>query len=96
MVKLLVMCGSGIATSTIVTNKVKDWIKENNYDADVKVFQGKIAEELGRIDDYDIVISTTLVPDNIKERVISGINLITGMNTDVVYDRVRKEIEEHK
>ena len=96
MVKLLVMCGSGIATSTIVTNKVKDWIKENNYQSDVKVFQGKIAEELGRIDDYDIVISTTLVPDNIKERVISGINLITGMNTDVVYDRVRKEIEEHK
>ena len=93
MVKLLVMCGTGIATSTIVTGKVKTWLEENNYSSKVKVIQGKIGEELNRIDDYDVVISTTLVPDNIKDRVIMAVPLITGMNTGPVFEEIKEQIE---
>ncbi len=32
MKKLLIMCGSGIATSTVTTGKVKQWLKENNLE----------------------------------------------------------------
>ena len=32
MKKLLIMCGSGIATSTVATGKVKQWLKENNLE----------------------------------------------------------------
>ncbi|MFL8938326.1 PTS sugar transporter subunit IIB [Rossellomorea oryzaecorticis] len=93
MKKLLIMCGTGIATSTVVVGKVNNWLKENNLDRDVKVYQSKISEELSRIDDYDIVISTTLVPDNIKGRVIDGVPLLTGINVDTMYDRLKKEIQ---
>ena len=27
MKKLLIMCGTGVATSTVVTGKVKEWLK---------------------------------------------------------------------
>jgi galactitol PTS system EIIB component len=93
MKKLLIMCGTGVATSTVVVGKVNNWLKENGFEKKVKVYQSKISDELGRIDDYDIIISTTLVPDKLKERVIDGLPLLTGINVNVMYERLRKEIE---
>ncbi|MCR8967000.1 PTS sugar transporter subunit IIB [Streptococcus zalophi] len=93
MKKLLVMCGSGIATSTIVMGKVKDWINKNGYEDKVQLFQSKIAEEINHIDDYDIVISTTVVPDSVQEKVIIGLPLLTGVGTDNFWDEVKAEIE---
>ena len=30
MKKILIMCGTGVATSTVVVNKVKKWLEINN------------------------------------------------------------------
>lgn len=91
MKKLLIMCGTGVATSTIVTNKVKDWLKEKGYN-DVKLYQSKIADEVNKIDDYDVVITTTVVPANIKDKVIMGIPLLTGVGVDALFDEIDKQI----
>lgn len=93
MKKLLIMCGTGIATSTVVVGKVKNWLSENGYEHKVKVYQSKISEELSRIDEYDIIISTTLVPDNIKDKIIDGVPLLTGINVAGMYEKLKKEIE---
>ncbi|KHD44107.1 PTS sugar transporter subunit IIB [Streptococcus hongkongensis] len=93
MKKLLVMCGSGIATSTVVMGKVKTWLQENGYQDQVKLFQSKVAEEINHIDDYDIVISTTVVPDKVKDKVIMGLPLLTGIGVDALWEEVKKEIE---
>ena len=68
MKKLLIMCGTGVATSTVVTGKVKEWLKSKGLENEVKLYQSKVADEIGKIDDYDIVVSTTVVPDNIKDK----------------------------
>ena len=70
MKKMLIMCGTGVATSTIVTGKVKKWLKENDLENSVQLFQSKVADEMNKIDNYDVVISTTIVPDKIKDKVI--------------------------
>lgn len=93
MKKLLIMCGTGIATSTVVVGKVKEWLKDKNLDSKVKVYQGKVAEEINRIDDYDIVISTTLVPDKYKEKVINGLCLLTGIGKNEMFLRLENEIK---
>ncbi|MDP4083785.1 MAG: PTS sugar transporter subunit IIB [Bacillota bacterium] len=92
MKKLLIMCGTGIATSTIVTGKVKTWLAENGLENKVRIYQSKISEELSRINDYDIVISTTLVPDRIKEKVIDGVPLLTGIGKDAMFEKVKQQI----
>lgn len=94
MKKLLIMCGTGIATSTVVTGKVRDWLEKNGLTNSVKLYQSKISEELNRIDDYDIVVSTTLVPDNIKDKVINGVPLLTGIGADDMYAEIKAKIEE--
>lgn len=93
MKKLLIMCGSGIATSTVVSGKVKQWLSDNNYSDKVQVFQSKVSEEVNRIDEYDIVISTTVVPDSIKDKVIMGLPLLTGMGIDALWTELKAALE---
>lgn len=93
MKKLLIMCGTGIATSTVVKGKVEQWLKENNLSQEVKIYQSKVSDEIGRIDEYDVVLSTTLVPNNIKDKVIDGVPLLTGIGVDSMYEKVMAEIK---
>ncbi|ALS37926.1 MULTISPECIES: PTS sugar transporter subunit IIB [Enterococcus] len=94
MKKMLIMCGTGVATSTIVTNKVKEWLKTKGYENEVKLYQSKVADEMNRIDDYDIIVSTTVVPDKIKDKIIMGLPLLTGMGTEEMYQEIEAKIKE--
>lgn len=94
MKKLLIMCGTGVATSTVVTSKVKEWLRSKGLSDDVKLYQSKVADEMNRIDDYDIIISTTVVPDSIKDKVIMGLPLLTGFGMDEMYAEIEKKIRE--
>lgn len=94
MKKLLIMCGTGVATSTVVTNKVKEWLGEKGLSDQVRLYQSKVADEMNRIDDYDIIVSTTVVPDSIKDKIIMGLPLLTGIGTDEMYAEIEKKIRE--
>ena len=96
MKKMLIMCGAGHATSTVVHAKVNNWLEENNLQDQVEIKQSAVTEEIDNINngDYDIVISTTIVPDVIKDKVINGVALLTGVGDDKVWDQVKKEIEQ--
>ncbi len=89
--KLLIMCGTGIATSTVVYGKISEWLKEKGH-TNIKLYQSKIADELNQFDQYDIIVSTTLVPDNIRHKVIDGLPLLTGMGIDAMYEELEKRI----
>lgn len=95
MKKMLIMCGAGHATSTIVHAKVNDWLKENNFADDVEIKQSAVSQEVDNIQNglYDIVISTTIVPDAIKDRVINGVALLTGIGTQQVWNQVKAALE---
>jgi galactitol PTS system EIIB component len=81
--KVLVICGTGVATSTVVMGKLKDFLREKNLD--VQLMQGKVSDVLNQADDYDVIISTTLVPESLKSKVISAVPLLTGMNREKFY-----------
>lgn len=89
MKKLLIMCGSGIATSTVVTKKIESWLKDNKLDKEVKITQSKVTSEVNHLDDYDAVLSTTTVPDKIKDKVINGVPLLTGVGAQKVLDDLK-------
>lgn len=92
MKKLLIVCGAGHATSTIAVAKVSRWIEKEGYTNEIRIYQSKIADELNRIDDYDAVISTTIVPDNIKDKVINGLPLLTGAGVNGLFDELKNRL----
>lgn len=92
MKKLMIICGTGIATSTVVTGKMQEWLKSKGLQDEVKLYQSKVADEMNKIDDYDVVVSTTVVPDSIKAKVVSGIPLLTGMGVEAMYEEIEKRL----
>ncbi|MFT9030484.1 PTS sugar transporter subunit IIB [Leuconostoc pseudomesenteroides] len=98
MVKtLMVVCGTGIATSTVATGKIKDYLDSEGLGDQVKLLQSKISDEVSAIrnGDYDIVVSTTMVPSDIKSQVINGVPLITGIGKENVFSKIQEEIQKN-
>ncbi len=91
MKTLLIVCGAGHATSTIAVAKVQEWLNQNKY-TDIKIYQSKLADELNKIDDYDAVISTTIVADSIRDKVINGLPLLTGVGVDQLYADLKERL----
>lgn len=94
MKKILVMCGTGIATSTVVANRVKEYLDKKGLGNEVSISHASISDKMSSLDDYDIILSTTVVPDKIKDKVISAVPLLTGVNDDEIYQEVEKRIRE--
>lgn len=94
MKKLLIICGTGIATSTVVKGKVMEWLKENNLDNEVQLFQSKVSDEINSLDNYDVVVSTTIVPDHLQDKVINGVPLLTGVGKDEFFAELKKQLTE--
>lgn len=95
MKKLLVICGAGHATSTIAVSKINKWLAAENYTDQVKIYQSKIAiaDELNKMDEYDAVVSTTIVPDSVKDKVINGLGLLTGVGADKILEAVEARLD---
>ncbi|HJA24284.1 PTS sugar transporter subunit IIB [Limosilactobacillus coleohominis] len=92
MKTLMVVCGSGIATSTVVEGKIRDFLDSKGVLDKVKMYKGNIAEQINHIDEYDAFVSTTVVPDDVKDKVISGLPVLTGVGADKVYDEILNKL----
>ena len=47
-----------------------------------------IHKQINHIDEYDAFVSTTVVPDDVKDKVISGLPILTGMGADKAYEEI--------
>lgn len=97
MKKILIVCGTGIVTSTIVKVKLDKWINDKDLTQAVSLYQTSVSEGIMRESDYDIVISTTIVPDELRDKAIDGLPLLTGFGEEAVYERLLNKIaaEQH-
>ena len=84
--KILVACGAGIATSTVVCGKVEQLVKDNNIDAEI--IQCKIAEVASKQDEADLIVSTTILPTTYKIPAIIATSYITGINTKALEQKI--------
>lgn len=84
--RILVACGAGIATSTVVCDKVEKLIKENNIDA--SIIQCKIAEVASLEDNADLIISTTMLPKEYKIPAIKATAYISGVGIQKLDEKI--------
>ena len=80
--RVLVACGSGIATSTVIATRVRELLEDNGYSC--KVEQRKITEVEGLAPDYDTV----------KTPAVFAINYLTGMNKEATDAEILKIVKE--
>ncbi|WP_027415660.1 PTS sugar transporter subunit IIB [Aneurinibacillus terranovensis] len=89
--KIAVICGTGVATSTVVMTKMKAFFQEKNIP--VNLVQSKVSDILNRADDYDLIISTTTVPASLSAKVINAVPLLTGMGKEKFFQDIEAALK---
>lgn len=82
MKKVLIICGTGVATSTVVAAKVREHLAAQGIDAEVA--QGKVMDLMGPAPSADLIVATTEVPAHIEIPVVRALPLLTGVGEDAV------------
>lgn len=90
--KVLVACGTGIATSTVVVNRVEELIKEHGLNAEVD--QIKISEAKGKQSEADLIVTTTMSPTQYSIPVITVTGYVTGIGTEELDQKIVEALKD--
>jgi len=89
--KILVICGTGIATSTVVGTKIREYLAKQPGMPAVTIQQGKVMDII-RGTDADVIVATTQIPASIKVPVVNAVPLLTGVGTQAVFEQLVKAL----
>lgn len=93
MKKILVVCGNGIASSSIMVAAIQDYLKEQNLEANVEkasLIDLRGDSQAERINSYDLLVSSTKIDNgNINIPVIIGIGILTGIGEDEIFEEIK-------
>ncbi|UUV98584.1 PTS sugar transporter subunit IIB [Vagococcus luciliae] len=84
--RVLVACGAGIATSTIVMDRIERLLKREGIEADL--MQIKIVEAKKLQSEADILISTTILPTTYDIPAIVATSYITGIGIEDIDNQI--------
>lgn len=83
---VLVVCGTGVATSSVVATKIREHCAEHQLSVDVR--QGKVMDLLGDTPQADLIVSTTQVPARIDIPVVAGLPFLTGIGLEATLQEI--------
>lgn len=92
--KIIVACGSGIATSRHVTMKIKDHLESRGYE--VLVDSCGISELKEKQSNFDILLSTSKISYKLEKPILNAVPILTGIGEEKVYDEIISVIEKQK
>ena len=78
--RILVVCGAGVATSTVVVKKLEQKLGERGID--VQVDQCKATEVAFKAAAYDLIVTTTLLGDVEGTPVVQTVSFLTGVGIE--------------
>ncbi|GAA0731698.1 PTS sugar transporter subunit IIB [Clostridium oceanicum] len=88
--RILSVCGTGIATSTVATEKTKELLKRRGLD--VEIIECKVLEVSNKILIFKphVIVHTTPVSDEVTNGIkkFSGLAFLTGVGMDKIADDI--------
>jgi PTS system galactitol-specific IIB component len=89
--RVVVACGTAIATSTVVANAIEEACKAAGIR--VRTIQCKASEIRSKAEGADLVVTTTPVPADLGVPVIQGLAFLTGVGRDEVLKQILAELQ---
>jgi PTS system galactitol-specific IIB component len=90
--RILVSCGTAIATSTVVAKAIEEAMQERGIK--VVTRQCKASEIRGLAGDADLIVTTTPVPSDLGVPVIQTLAFLTGIGKEEVIDQIADILQE--
>jgi galactitol PTS system EIIB component len=84
--RILVVCGTGVATSTVAAKKIEEKLRQRGIE--VVIEQCKATEVAFKIERCDLVVTTTLLGDLHGVPVVQTVSFLTGVGIDQDIDRI--------
>ena len=92
--RVLVACGTAIATSTHVADRLARELASRHIDATIT--QCRVAEIGAYADDVDVIVTTALATPKFEVPVVSGVPFLTGIGEDEALAEVLRALGEEK
>lgn len=92
--RILVTCGTAIATSTVVAKAIEEGLAARGIP--VVTRQCKAAEVPALAKEFDLVVTTTPVPGDLGVPVIQTLAFLTGIGKDQVLDQIAEILRKGK
>ena len=86
--KILVACGTAIATSTVVAKKLEEKLLARGIP--VSIAQCKASEVGSKASGYDLIVTTTEVDDTRGKPCIRTLSFLTGIGIDADVEKIVK------
>jgi PTS system galactitol-specific IIB component len=90
--RILVSCGTAIATSTVVAKAIEEAMQERGIK--VVTRQCKASEIRGLAADADLIVTTTPVPSDLGVPVIQTLAFLTGIGKEEVINQITDILQE--
>lgn len=84
--KIYIACGSGIATSTVVQEKVKEILKRSGIQASIT--KGNIAQIPSMDGTVDLILVTSRYTKQLKTELLPVFGLISGINEEQIEKQI--------
>lgn len=94
-VKILSVCGSGVVTSHMVANKIKDMLSEEGYDVDTDECNPSELDGYLTRGSYDFIAYSSPIGDAHGTPALSAMGLITGLGDDEFLEDALKILKEN-
>ena len=91
MQKIIISCGSGIATSTMAAVAVKGILESLNKD--MAIIKCSVQEIQSHIDGAILIVSTAQVPFKTDIPVVSGVPFLTGVGKDKTIEEIKNILQ---
>ncbi|MBP8857872.1 MAG: PTS sugar transporter subunit IIB [Anaerolineaceae bacterium] len=88
--RILVSCGTAIATSTVVAIAIEEALKDRGINVTIR--QCKASEVPSLVQGMDLVVTTTPVPGNLGVPVIQTLAFLTGIGKEEVLEQIVAEL----
>lgn len=86
MKTIIVACGAGVATSTIITSCIEKLLEEKNIKH--RIIQCSLREVTSYEDQGNLIVSSMPLQGNYKIPVVLGLSFITGIGIDETKNRI--------
>jgi galactitol PTS system EIIB component len=91
---ILAVCGSGVVSSSMIQQKLKDILDPMGVNANVIGLLPQSVESYVERGGIDFVVSTSPIPGKINVPVIKGVALLTGFGEDECIEEIKKVAKE--
>ena len=91
---VLAVCGSGVVSSSMIAQKIKDVLSSLAVEVDVIELLPTSVEEYVQRGNIDFIVTTSPIPGDINVPIIKGIALMTGFGEETVVEEIMSTARE--